>query len=177
MLAFNLNKSISFNLKFGQFPSMLCVKLNWYQTEHADCKTRFYFKNKSSSSLLEFSCEFIPNRRNQCFAEWCCKIFGTLVLDSNEGLTLKPNAIKDNAGMLRWENNHHDSLAGKGQDGNDCSLIIELPRQLFYCHSVINQFPPLTVAFSCCGSDRWKILVSPRSVLNSHVRLFMFFFF
>lgn len=30
-----------------------------------------------------------------------------------------------------WENNHHDSLAGKGQNGKDCSLIIGLMRQFF----------------------------------------------
>lgn len=67
--------------------------------------------------------------------------------------------------MLQRENNHHDSLAGKGQNGNDCSLIIQIPRQLFYCHLVINELPALTAAFNWCGSEK----VENSSVSSSEI--------
>lgn len=52
------------------------------------------------------------------------------VIHQGEGLTLISLKIMQEHYSVQ-ENNHHDSLAGKGQNGNDCSLIMELLRQLF----------------------------------------------
>lgn len=82
-------------------------------------------------------------------------------LCQNEGLALKPMTLKIMLDSVQ-ENNHHDSLAGKGQNGNDCSLIMELQRH-FFLLSLVNK---------CQGSYcQWLLLLTGVGVYFSQLLL------
>lgn len=85
--------------------------------------------------ILEINYKSIPKRNWHIKSDDINRIFGTFVSAFSEhGFDIKPMTLKIMpecySDSVR-ENNHHDSLAGKGQNGKDCSLIIGLLRQFF----------------------------------------------